>query len=95
MAKPIRAGQLQKLNAVALPREALRRCFATRQFSVLNRPPPNYEGHLPLTVTERLGLAVGSGLGSFLDPRRGGIHTAQPPNQMIAVDTPRSHRVFR
>lgn len=43
-----------------------------RCFSVLNRPPPNYEGHIPLTRTERLGLALGSGLLSFLDPRRGG-----------------------
>ncbi|KAL5117729.1 Ubiquinone biosynthesis protein [Pleosporales sp. CAS-2024a] len=55
-----------------------------RCFSVLNRPRPNYEGHVPLTVAERLGLAVGSGLGSFLDPRRGdlvacfGEATAQP-----------------
>ncbi|KAF2654113.1 coenzyme Q biosynthesis protein-like protein Coq4 [Lophiostoma macrostomum CBS 122681] len=55
-----------------------------RSFSVLNRPAPNYEGHIPLTVAERLGLTVGSGLGSFLDPRRGdliaafGEATAQP-----------------
>lgn len=50
-----------------------------RWFSVLNRPPPNYEGHIPLTRTERLGLALGSGLLSFLDPRRGGIHLIHPP----------------
>jgi hypothetical protein len=43
-----------------------------RCFSVLGRPPPNYEGHIPLTRSERLALAVGSGLMSFLDPRRGG-----------------------
>ncbi|KAF2440794.1 coenzyme Q biosynthesis protein-like protein Coq4 [Karstenula rhodostoma CBS 690.94] len=55
-----------------------------RCFSVLNRPLPNYEGHIPLTRTERLGLALGSGLMSFLDPRRGdliaafGEATAQP-----------------
>ncbi|KAF2240434.1 coenzyme Q biosynthesis protein-like protein Coq4 [Trematosphaeria pertusa] len=55
-----------------------------RCFSVLNRPPPNYEGHVPLTRTERLGLTLGSGLMSFLDPRRGdliaafGEATAQP-----------------
>ncbi|KAF2752345.1 coenzyme Q biosynthesis protein-like protein Coq4 [Sporormia fimetaria CBS 119925] len=55
-----------------------------RCFSVLNRPPPNYEGHVPLTRLERLGLAVGSGVLSFLDPRRGdliaafGEATAQP-----------------
>ncbi|KAF2273668.1 coenzyme Q biosynthesis protein-like protein Coq4 [Westerdykella ornata] len=55
-----------------------------RCFSVLNRPPPNYEGHVPLTGLERLGLAVGSGILSFVDPRRGdliaafGEATAQP-----------------
>jgi len=43
-----------------------------RCFSVLNRPQPNYEGHVPLTRIERLGLAFGSGLMSFIDPRRGG-----------------------
>ncbi|KAF2877098.1 ubiquinone biosynthesis protein COQ4, mitochondrial [Massariosphaeria phaeospora] len=58
--------------------------FSSRSFSVLNRPPPNYEGHVPLTRTERLGLALGSGLLSFLDPRRAdliaafGEATAQP-----------------
>ncbi|KAF2709685.1 ubiquinone biosynthesis protein coq4, mitochondrial [Pleomassaria siparia CBS 279.74] len=55
-----------------------------RCFSVLNRPPPNYEGHIPLTRIERFGLAAGSGLLSFIDPRRGdliaafGEATAQP-----------------
>ncbi|KAF2021585.1 ubiquinone biosynthesis protein COQ4, mitochondrial [Aaosphaeria arxii CBS 175.79] len=55
-----------------------------RSFSVLQRPPPNYEGHIPLTKLERLGLATGSGLLSFLDPRRAdliaafGEATAQP-----------------
>ncbi|KAF2197677.1 ubiquinone biosynthesis protein coq4, mitochondrial [Delitschia confertaspora ATCC 74209] len=57
---------------------------SSRCFSILNRPPPNYEGHIPLTRLERLGLTVGSGLLSFLDPRRGdliaafGEATAQP-----------------
>jgi len=44
-----------------------------RCLSILNRPPPNYEGHVPLTRLERFGLAVGSGVLSFLDPRRGGM----------------------
>jgi hypothetical protein len=44
-----------------------------RTFSVLNRPPPNYEGHVPLTTVERAGLAVGSALWSFFDPTRPGI----------------------
>lgn len=44
----------------------------TRTFSVLNRPPPRYPGHVPLTRIERAALAVGSGLTSFFDPYRGG-----------------------
>ncbi|KAI2634904.1 Coq4-domain-containing protein [Hypomontagnella submonticulosa] len=42
-----------------------------RQFSVLNRPPPNYPGHVPLTGVERAAMAVGSGIVSFFDPYRG------------------------
>lgn len=42
----------------------------SRQFSVLNRPPPNYPGHVPLTRLERAALAVGSGVVSFFDPYR-------------------------
>lgn len=42
----------------------------TRPFSVLNRPPPNYPGHVPLTRLERAALAVGSGIVSFFDPYR-------------------------
>jgi ubiquinone biosynthesis protein COQ4 len=41
-----------------------------RTFSVLNRPPPNYPGHVPLTGVERAALAIGSGLISFFNPRR-------------------------
>ncbi|KAI1323946.1 Coq4-domain-containing protein [Xylariaceae sp. FL0255] len=47
-----------------------------RSFSVLNRPPPNYPGHIPLTRIERTALAVGSGILSFLDPRRGDLIAA-------------------
>ncbi|KAI0468977.1 Coq4-domain-containing protein [Xylaria cf. heliscus] len=47
-----------------------------RPFSVLNRPPPNYPGHVPLTGFERAALAVGSGVLSFLDPRRGDLIAA-------------------
>jgi hypothetical protein len=72
MAKLVRHRDFQNLvGSISAPS----RCRVprdTRCFSVLNRPPPNYEGHIPLTVAERLGLAFGSGLGSFLDPRRGG-----------------------
>lgn len=49
--------------------------FALRAFSVINRPQPNYPGHVPLTFVERGALAVGSAVGSLLNPRRGGtIH---------------------
>ncbi|OAL05684.1 coenzyme Q biosynthesis protein-like protein Coq4 [Phaeosphaeriaceae sp. SRC1lsM3a] len=84
MARHVRTSVLSKLVAETSIPSAHRGHLGTRCFSVLNRPPPNYEGHIPLTVTERLGLAVGSGLGSFLDPRRGdliasfGEATAQP-----------------
>jgi ubiquinone biosynthesis protein COQ4 len=47
--------------------------MALRTFSVLNRPPPNYPGHVPLTFVERSALAVGSAVGSLLDPHRGGM----------------------
>ncbi|KAL1972296.1 hypothetical protein VTN31DRAFT_7515 [Thermomyces dupontii] len=50
--------------------------FACRSFSVLNRPPPNYPGHVPLTCVERGALAVGSALGSLLNPRRGDLIAA-------------------
>ncbi|KAF3129313.1 Ubiquinone biosynthesis protein [Orbilia oligospora] len=55
-----------------------------RTFSVLHRPPPNYPGHVPLRLPERLFLAAGSAIMSLIDPRRGdliallGETTAQP-----------------
>ncbi|KAL7620965.1 Ubiquinone biosynthesis protein [Parahypoxylon ruwenzoriense] len=48
----------------------------SRPFSVLNRPPPNYPGHVPLTGIERAALAVGSGVMSLLDPYRGDLIAA-------------------
>ncbi|KAI9656966.1 MAG: Ubiquinone biosynthesis protein [Alyxoria varia] len=39
-------------------------------FSVLNRPPPNYEGHVPLTTLERGALAIGAAVSSLIDPTR-------------------------
>ncbi|KAL8967320.1 MAG: hypothetical protein Q9183_002977 [Haloplaca sp. 2 TL-2023] len=44
-----------------------------RTFSVLNRPPPKYEGHVPLTWTEKSALAIGSAITSLFDPRRGDL----------------------
>lgn len=49
--------------------------LSVRTFSVLNRLPPNYEGHVPLTAVERGALAVGSAVMSLMNPRRGGKHT--------------------
>ena len=51
-------------------------------FSVLDRPPPKYNGHVPLTNTERGVLAFGSALTALLDPRRhGSFHSSSlsPP----------------
>lgn len=47
-------------------------CTSARAFSVLNRPPPKYEGHVPLNVFERGALAVGSAVMSLRNPYRGG-----------------------
>ncbi|KAJ4323411.1 Ubiquinone biosynthesis protein [Neodidymelliopsis sp. IMI 364377] len=56
----------------------------TRCFSLFSRPRTTYESHIPLTPIGRLSLAISSGIGSFLDPRKGeliadfGEATAQP-----------------
>ncbi|OTA98439.1 hypothetical protein M426DRAFT_325977 [Hypoxylon sp. CI-4A] len=54
----------------SLPSSNSNRKSRSRHFSVLNRPPPNYPGHVPLTKIERAALAVGSGVMSFIDPYR-------------------------
>ncbi|KAH9223247.1 ubiquinone biosynthesis protein coq4, mitochondrial [Leptodontidium sp. 2 PMI_412] len=62
-----------------LPRELLAACtisLNSRQFSVLNRPPPNYPGHIPLTRIERAVLAIGSAFGSLYNPYRGDLIAA-------------------
>lgn len=43
-----------------------------RCLSLFSRPRQTYEEHVPLTPVGRLGLAISSGLGAFLDPRKGG-----------------------
>ena len=62
-------------------------CLSTtklRTFSIVERPPAAYPGHVPLTVIERMALAVGSAVTSLVNPRRGdmiatlGETTAQP-----------------
>ncbi|TDZ46921.1 Ubiquinone biosynthesis protein COQ4 [Colletotrichum trifolii] len=47
-----------------------------RPFSVFNRPSPNYEGHVPLTLTERTCLALGAGLYSLANPYRADLIAA-------------------
>ena len=66
-----------------LPRELLATCtlsLNSRHFSVLNRPAPNYPGHVPLTGIEKAGLAVGSAVMSLLNPYRHGKPHFQHPN---------------
>ncbi|KAK5998895.1 Ubiquinone biosynthesis protein coq4 [Cladobotryum mycophilum] len=43
---------------------------SSRPFSALNRPPPNYPGHVPLTKLERAGLALGSSVMALINPYR-------------------------
>ncbi|EME87086.1 uncharacterized protein MYCFIDRAFT_152045 [Pseudocercospora fijiensis CIRAD86] len=49
---------------------ALPPSLRARSFSVLNRPTPNYPGHVPLTWLERGALAIGSAFGSLRNPYR-------------------------
>ncbi|EEA19582.1 Ubiquinone biosynthesis protein [Talaromyces marneffei ATCC 18224] len=44
--------------------------YASRNFSALNRPLPNYPGHVPLNRIERGVLAIGSAFGSLINPYR-------------------------
>ncbi|KAI7254035.1 Ubiquinone biosynthesis protein COQ4, partial [Hortaea werneckii] len=49
---------------------ALPPALRVRTFSILSRPPPNYPGHVPLTLLERGAMAVGSALGAIRNPYR-------------------------
>ncbi|KAF5489792.1 Ubiquinone biosynthesis protein coq4 [Colletotrichum siamense] len=49
---------------------------SSRPFSVLNRPPPNYEGHVPLNRIEKASLAIGAGIWSLLSPYRADLIAA-------------------
>lgn len=84
MARHVKTRQLQQLIVQSFPRVSPHG-QSLRCFSVLNRPPPNYEGHIPLTRLERLGLALGSGIGSFLDPRRGGETDQRPRRKPLPL----------
>ena len=46
--------------------------FETEANSGYSRPPPLYEGHVPLSTTERVLLAFGSAFMSLYNPWRGG-----------------------
>ena len=58
---------------------------STRSFSVLNRPPPNYQGHVPLNAFERGTLAAASAVLSLMNPRRGGRFTVPILLQWILI----------
>ncbi|KAJ9236435.1 hypothetical protein DTO027B5_1813 [Paecilomyces variotii] len=64
------------LRALTASTPSIAAPIALRSFSVLNRPPPNYPGHVPLTFVERSALAVGSAVGSLLNPYRGDLIAA-------------------
>ncbi|KAI8273346.1 Ubiquinone biosynthesis protein [Colletotrichum sp. SAR11_57] len=49
---------------------------SSHPFSVLNRPPPNYEGHVPLNRIEKASLAIGAGIWSLLSPYRADLIAA-------------------
>ncbi|KAM5476842.1 Ubiquinone biosynthesis protein [Microsporum audouinii] len=55
------------MSRLKIPGQLLR---GGRGFSVLSRPAANYAGHVPLTPVERCTMAVGSAIGSLLNPRR-------------------------
>jgi ubiquinone biosynthesis protein COQ4 len=57
---------------VSAPGQQLIAPTCVRSFSILDRPAPKYEGHVPLTRTEKAVLAVGSAVITLFDPRRGG-----------------------
>lgn len=71
----------------------------SRPFSVLNRPPPKYEGHVPLNALERSALAAGSAVMSLFNPRRGGTLvlsiTSTRTNKPCLTTSHRPHRRAR
>ena len=61
-----------KFIAVLPPSVRLSNRSSKQTFSVLHRPSPNYNGHVPLTILERGAIAAGSAIMSLVNPRRGG-----------------------
>ncbi|KAK3059979.1 Ubiquinone biosynthesis protein [Coniosporium uncinatum] len=107
MASSSKTSLLKTFRAPSLCRyhRTLATAASYRSFSILNRPPPKYEGHVPLTKVERVVLAAGSAFLSLRDPHRGdliaalGEATAQPyfitrlRNAMLSCPTGR--RILR
>jgi ubiquinone biosynthesis protein COQ4 len=54
---------------------------------VLNRPPPNYDGYVPLTRIERGALAAASALGAVMNPRRAGTFLQRPSYNTPDIET--------
>ena len=94
---------LPRLRSLNTTRQVLRTasCAAcasspsTRSFSVLNRPPPNYPGHVPLTKVERASLAIGASFWSFFNPYRHGTTQIFYLVQLTKYLPSRSHRCHR
>ncbi|KAL7919531.1 coenzyme Q biosynthesis protein Coq4 domain-containing protein [Trichoderma austrokoningii] len=63
------SGGAARRRAICQPSSAAAAVTA-RHFSALNRPPPRYPGHVPLTKMERAGMAIGSGIMSLFNPYR-------------------------
>lgn len=60
--------RVAKARPFAIPARSL----ATVRPDIPQRPEPAYPGHIPLNWLENAFLAVGSGLMSLANPRRGG-----------------------
>ncbi|KAJ5624578.1 hypothetical protein N7510_000887 [Penicillium lagena] len=76
----------RELRALTFPNPSIAAASAARSFSVLNRPPPNYPGHVPLTTIERGALAIGAAVGSLINPRRAGP-SLSPFSFLVCVTT--------
>lgn len=63
-----RCVQVTRIRPFLIPSRAL----ATHAPDIPRRPEPAYPGHIPLNWFENAFLAVGSGVVSLLNPRRGG-----------------------
>jgi ubiquinone biosynthesis protein COQ4 len=68
-----------KLRELTFPTSVTAVSCRAQPFSGNNRPPPKYPGHVPLTFVERGALAIGSAVGSLLNPRRAGTKLPKSP----------------